>query len=149
MATLQELRARLTDAQAKAAHLLVANSFANKDEKRTLDDIAHECGITRMQLWRWRYDNPDFIRYVEALSDMRLAAYRDLADAQLVKLIQGTSNNGIPSIKALELYYRLAGRLVDRKQIEFDDNTNRPRLTAAEVAKGLDELNAMLNDDNE
>lgn len=149
MATLQELKARLTDTQLKAAHLLVANSFASKDEKRTLEDIAHECGVTRQQLWRWRYDNRDFIKYVEALSDMRLAAYRDLADAQLIKLIQGTSNNGIPSIKALELYYKLAGRLVDRKQIEVDDVSNRPRLTAEEVAKGLDELNAMLNDDDD
>ena len=147
MATLQELKSRLTATQIKAAHLLVANSFANRDEKKTLEEIAHECGVSRVELWRWRYDNRDFIKYVEALSDMRLAAYRDLADAQLIKLIQGTSNNGIPSIKALELYYKLAGRLVDRKSIEVDDVSNRPRLTAEEVAKGLDELNAILNDD--
>lgn len=149
MATLQELKSRLTATQIKAAHLLVANSFASKEEKKTLEEIAHECGITRQQLWRWRYDNRDFIKYVEALSDMRLAAYRDLADAQLIKLIQGVSNNGIPSIKGLELYYKLTGRLVDRKQIEVDDVSNRPRLTAEEVAKGLDELNAMLNDDDD
>ena len=149
MATLQELRSRLTDTQVKAAYLLVQNSFANRDEKKTLEEIAHECGISRMELYRWRYNNADFIKFVEALSDMRLAAYRDMADAQLIKLIQGTSNNGIPSIKALELYYKLSGRLVDRKQIEVDDVANRPRLTAEEVAKGLDELNAMLNDENE
>jgi len=143
VATLQDLRAQLTDTQAKAAHLLVANSFASKDEKRNLEEIAHECGVTRQQLWRWRYDNPDFIRYVEALSDMRLAAYRDEVDAMLIKLIRG-GNNGIGSIKAVELYYKLAGRLVDRKQIELDDSTNRSRLTPAEVAKGLDELNSIL-----
>jgi transcriptional regulator with XRE-family HTH domain len=149
MATLQELRSRLTDTQVKAAYLLVQNSFANRDEKKTLEEIAHECGISRMELYRWRYNNTDFIKFVEALSDMRLAAYRDMADAQLIKLIQGTSNNGIPSIKALELYYKLSGRLVDRKQIEVDDVANRPRLTAEEVAKGLDELNAMLKDEDE
>lgn len=62
-----------------------------------------------------------------------------------VKLIMGTSNNGMPSIKALELYYKIFGSLVDKKSIEFDDGSNRPRLTAKEVSEGLNELNAMLN----
>lgn len=146
MATLEELRSQLTDTQAKAAHLLVQNSFANRDEKKTLEEIAHECGVSRMQLYNWRQDI-DFIRYKKALSEKHLASYRDLADAQLLKLVKGTSNNGVPYVKGLELYYKICGDLVDKKSIEFEDGSNRPRLTAKEVSEGLDELNAMLNEE--
>ncbi|MGG4042372.1 phBC6A51 family helix-turn-helix protein [Bacillus smithii] len=147
MATLEELRSQLTDTQAKAAYLLFQNSFANRDEKKTLEEIAHECGVSRMQLYNWRQDI-DFIRYKKALSERHLAFHRDFVDSQLMKLIKGTSNNGIPSIKALALYYKLCGDLVDKKSIEFEDVSRRPRLTEKEISEGLNELNAMLDEGN-
>lgn len=144
MATMDELKARLDDRQIKAAHLLVANSFASKEDRKTKEELAEEVGISRQYLWVWESNNRDFIAYKAGLSDMFLASYRDLADSQLIKLIKGTSNNGNPSIKALELYYKLDGRLVNRSEVDINDSVNRPRLTQAEIQQGLRELDDML-----
>src|SRR5690625_7794813 len=111
--TFEDLKLRLTPAQRRAAHLIVENDFAAKSERKTLKEIAEELRIDERTLYNWR-QNPDFTRYIAALSDGELATFRSLADSQLIKLIKGTSNNGLPAIRALELFYRLEGRLVER-----------------------------------
>jgi transcriptional regulator with XRE-family HTH domain len=147
MATLKELQENLTPQQQMAAHLLIANEFAGK-EKRTQEELAEEIGISRMTLHNWKTEDIDFIRYTAALTDMKLDSYRSLVDARLMTLIEkGPSNNGIPSIKAIELYYKLSGRLVERKEVtQFTElQTDRPRrLSDEEVAQGLEELNDLL-----
>ncbi|ONK24353.1 hypothetical protein BLX87_05420, partial [Bacillus sp. VT-16-64] len=82
--TFEELKQRLTPGQRLAAELIVANDFAPKGEKKTLDQIAEEVGITDRQLYNWR-QNPDFTRYMAAISDNKLDNYRSLADSQLIK----------------------------------------------------------------
>src|SRR5699024_10985780 len=111
------LKLRLTPAQRKAAELIVANDFAPKGEKRTLDEIAEEVGVDRRTIYNWR-QSADFRRYMAAISDGELANYRSLADSQLIKLIKGTSNNGLPAIRGLELFYKLEGRLVERSVVQ-------------------------------
>jgi hypothetical protein len=60
----------------------------------------------------------DFIRYQTALTDVKLESYRTLVDAKHMHLIEkGASNNGILPIKALELYDKLSGRLVERSEV--------------------------------
>ncbi|MEH7119082.1 phBC6A51 family helix-turn-helix protein [Neobacillus vireti] len=147
MATLKELQENLTPQQQMAAHLLVANEFSGK-EKRSQEELAEEIGITRQALHQWRTQNVNFIRYQAALTDMKLDSYRSLVDSRLMALIErGPSNNGIPSIKAIELYYKLSGRLVERREVtQFtEQQEGRRRLTDEEVAQGLEELNDLLN----
>lgn len=140
--SMDDLKDALSTQQVMAAHLLVANEFAGK-EKKTQDELAEEIGVSRQTLHKWRTDNADFIRYQSALTDMKLDSYRSLVDSRLMTLIErGPSNNGIPSIKAIELYYKLSGRLVERKEITTNTQTDKPRMTQEEIAKGLEELNA-------
>jgi len=113
--TLDQLKAKLTPAKQKAAELVLEREYAPKGEKATYEDIAEAVGVTERTLYEWRKDTY-FIQYLAVISDQKLDNYRGLADAQLIKLIQGTSNNGIASIKALELYYKLAGKLVERRE---------------------------------
>ncbi|USK84512.1 hypothetical protein [Peribacillus asahii] len=40
-------------------------------------------------------------------------------------IIEGTSNNGNASVKSLELYYELAGKLVDRREVVSDAEVNK------------------------
>ena len=141
--TFEELKQRLTPGQRLAAELIVANDFAPKGEKKTLDQIAEEVGITDRQLYNWR-QNPDFTRYMAAISDNKLDNYRSLADSQLIKLIQGTSNNGVASIKALELFYRLNGRMQDRQTLVVEDS-RKPTYSRDEISRGLEELNKYVN----
>lgn len=141
--TLSELKSKLTPQQLAAAELLVANDFAGK-EKKTYQEIAEELEIDARTLYNWRH-TPAFIRYCATLSDSKLDSYRSVADAQLMKLIAGTSNNGIPSIKALELFYKLNGKLVERREVVQTEELNRPkRMSDEELQRGLEEMNKML-----
>src|SRR5699024_12024327 len=98
MMTYEDLKLLLTAEQRNAAELIVANDFAPKGEKRKLDEIAFEVGVDRRTLYNWR-QNADFTRFMSAISDNKLDNHRSLADSQLIKLIAGTSNNGVASIK--------------------------------------------------
>lgn len=143
--TIEELKDRLTPQQQKAVDLLIENEFAGK-EKRTQEDIAEEIGISRMQLYKWRVENPDFAEYYRRKADAKLNAMSVMVDARLMSLIDGSMwNNGIPSVKAIELFYRRFGLLVDRKEIT---NVDKPKseLSQSEIAEGLDKLSAMLGD---
>ncbi|MGC4378313.1 phBC6A51 family helix-turn-helix protein [Fictibacillus sp. Mic-4] len=144
MKTLDDLKHGLTDQQLLAAQLLVSNEFAGK-EKRKLEEIAEEVGVSRVALWNWRKKDLRFIEYMSALSDITLDSYRSVADAQLMKLIKGTSNNGLPAIKALELYYKLSGRLVDKREIVTKENDAPVRKTKQEIAEELRKLDELLN----
>ncbi|SKA88777.1 phBC6A51 family helix-turn-helix protein [Sporosarcina newyorkensis] len=142
--TLAELKRRLKPKQLLAAELLVANEFETKESRRTYEAIAEEVGITARCLYEWRQD-PDFIRYSAAVSDTRLDSYRALADAQLIKLISGTSNNGLASVRGLELFYKLNGKLVEKREVVTHDKAAGQRLNDDDLRKGIEELNEMLD----
>ena len=141
--TITELKRRLKPNQLAAAELIVANEFAEKGARRSYEEIAEEVGITARSLYEWR-KNPDFIHYSAAISDSHLDSYRALADAQLIKLISGTSNNGLASIKALELFYKLNGKLVEKREVVTHDTASAPRISGEELRKGIDQLTEMI-----
>jgi len=142
--TLSELKARLSADQLKAAELLVSNDYAGK-AKKSYESLADELGMSVRTLYNWRQE-PDFIRYCAWISETKLDAFRATADAQLIKLIEGSSNNGLASIKALELFYKLNGRLIDRREVvQTEESSRTKRISDDELQRGLDELNDMLN----
>lgn len=114
--TLEQLRAKLTPNQLRAAELILEKEYAPKGEKKNYSEIAAELGIDTSTLYLWR-QNPDFVKYLAAVSDTKLDSARAVADAQLMRLVNGTSNNGMASIKALELYYKLIGKLTEKREI--------------------------------
>ncbi|MGG3692195.1 phBC6A51 family helix-turn-helix protein [Heyndrickxia ginsengihumi] len=117
METIDSLKERLTAQQLQAVELLVENEFAGKN-KRTQDEIADEVGVSRMTLFSWRTENADFIEYFRRRADERLNAMSVMVDAKLISLIDGSQwNNGIPSVRAIDLFYRRFGLLVDRKEV--------------------------------
>ncbi|TKI67918.1 hypothetical protein FC756_12100 [Lysinibacillus mangiferihumi] len=114
--TLDALKARLTPNQLRAAELLLEKEYAPKGEKKTYAQISEQIGIDTSTLYHWRH-NTDFVQYLATVSDTKLDSARAVADAQLMNLVKGTSNNGNASIKALELYYKLVGKLVDKREV--------------------------------
>lgn len=134
---LRDLRQEITEEQAQAAVKLVENSFAGR-ERKTLEEIAEEIGISRTTLWTWSND-VNFIRYKEALADQLLRDNIDLANGQLLALIRGDfTANKTPSIKALELFYKLSGKLVEKKEITT--NVDKPKVSQSEIEQELAEL---------
>ncbi|MBN9655976.1 hypothetical protein J0K78_17000 [Halobacillus sp. GSS1] len=144
MKTIKDIEAHLDNRKIKAAHLLVANDFAPKGEVRTVEDISEEVGVSRKTIYEWKKEII-FIKYMEALSDVSLASYRSKVDSQLMKLIEGTSNNGQASVKALEMWYKLHGRLVERSEI-MDESSPKATRTYSdeEMQREMDELSEMM-----
>jgi len=121
--TIDQLKAKLTPAKQLATELILEREYAPKGEKATYEQIADQVGVTDRTLLEWRKD-PYFAQYLSVVSTQKLDNFRGLADAQLINLIKGTSNNGNASIKALELYYKIAGVLVERREVVNTDSTD-------------------------
>lgn len=117
--TITELQASLSPIQVDVAHAMVAAEFDHAttkgSKKRTLESIAEEHGIHRSTISRYK-KNPDFTAYMAAISRQEIDGMRPIAYAQLMRLVVGTSQNSIPSIKALELFFKISGDLTTKTE---------------------------------
>lgn len=138
--SLRELTDALDDRQQKAVEMLVENEFNRALGNTTITEkeIAEEIGVSRQTLSRWK-KLPAFIEFTAYHSKLQTDMLRPLADSQLAKLIKGTSNNGIPSIKSLELYYKISGVLVERREQTYVDG-NKPTLSQEQIERGIEDL---------
>lgn len=150
--TYEQLEVQLTPIQRKAAWLLVNGDLETigGGKKKSLEEIAKECGIDTRTLYNWRTRDANFISYCTAISDRVTDSFIAEADAMLRKLCLegGGTVNGerIGSIKALELLYKRKGLLVNKSEVttnETSQHTTRP-LTDAEIQEKLAELNRTL-----
>lgn len=138
----RELEAKLTVNQQKAALMLVENDLRSTDEKMTQEEIATELGIDRSTLYLWRTRNKNFIDYKNEISDDFLSEHRSKVYSQLLKLINGPQ----PSVKAIDLYLKRFGLLTEKQVITNDDGSGTR--SNDDLAKELEELDELLNDEN-
>lgn len=141
------LGARLTPQQRLAAQEMVDNQFGLLTEdgsKLTNLQLQERLGIGNDTFYRWRRDS-DFIAYMNVLADEELDVNRAEVYAQLIKAVRGGAN-GIPSVKALDLYMKRFGLLVERSVITDErEDAYRPVKTDAQIAAELAELDRMIN----
>ncbi|PAK55421.1 phBC6A51 family helix-turn-helix protein [Paenibacillus sp. 7541] len=142
------LEAQLTPQQQRAAQLIVSNEWAellNEDgKKRTMKELADEIGIARSTLFEWKAQEA-FAAYVNYLTERQLDAMRSEVYVQLMRAIRGGAN-GIPSVKALDLYMRRYGLLTDRTVVEDTRETiETRRKTDDEIRAEIAELDAMVS----
>lgn len=140
------LEAQLTGQQKRAAELLVANEWAELTEygrKKTMQELADEISIARSTLYEWKA-NESFSDYVNYLTDKQLESMRGEVNVGIMRLIRGGAN-GIPSVKALDLYLRRFALLTDKTIVEDTRDTVLTRQkTDEEVRKDIAELDAMI-----
>jgi len=143
MSRLQDLAAKLTEQQKKAAYMLVENDLkSNKDEtKLSYQEIAEEVGVTYKTIWEWKTKNRNFIDYKNEISDDFLSEKRSKVYGQLLKLIESDQ----PSVKAIDLFMRRFSLLTDKTVIETNDNDQR---SEDEIKRQLAELDSLLGDEN-
>jgi hypothetical protein len=137
---LKLLESKLTPQQQKAAFLLVENDLRDNGEKRTLEDIAEEVGVTYKTIWSWRKTNRNFIDYKNEIADDFLAEHRAGVYGQLMKLINGSQ----PSVKAIDLYLKRFGLLTE-KQVTVTEDGSGSR-SNEDLAKELEEIDELLED---
>ncbi|WP_223068110.1 phBC6A51 family helix-turn-helix protein [Paenibacillus caui] len=146
------LESQLTPQQRKAAQLIVNNEWAellNEDgKKKTAQELADEIGIARSTFFEWKSQEV-FGAYVNYLTDLQLSAMRSEVNVQLMKAIRGGAN-GVPSVKALDLYFRRYGLLTDRTVVEDTRETIETRRKSdEEIQAEISELDAMINRQSE
>lgn len=142
------LEAQLTAQQRKAAQLLVANEWgellSEDGRKKSMQELAEDIGIARSTLYEWK-GQERFIDYVNYLTDINLSGMRAEVNFALMKAIRG-GNNGLPSVKAIDLYMRRWALLSDRTIVEDrrDEITNN-RKTDEEIRRDIAELNDLVD----
>jgi DNA-directed RNA polymerase specialized sigma subunit len=141
------LEAQLTVQQRKAAQLLVANEWgeilSEDGRKKSMQEVAEEIGIARSTLYEWKAQER-FIDYVNYLTDINLSGMRAEVNVALMKAIRG-GNNGLPSVKAIDLYMRRWALLSDRTIVEDRrDEIASNRKTDEEIRREIAELNDLV-----
>ncbi|RAI96859.1 putative insertion element HTH domain-containing protein [Paenibacillus pabuli] len=142
------LEAQLTVQQRKAAQLLVANEWgellSEDGRKKSMQELAEEIGIARSTLYEWKAQE-HFIDYVNYLTDINLRGMQSEVNVALMKAIRG-GNNGLPSVKAIDLYMRRWALLSDRTIVEDrrEDNASN-RKTDEEIRRDIAELNDLVD----
>lgn len=138
MATRKELEAKLTLQQRKAALMLVENELET-EEKKTLDEVAEEVGVTRQALYKWRTQNKAFIEYRNMLADDFFSSMRPFVYRQLLRTISGPQ----PSIKGLDLFMRRFALLTDKTIVE-DNTVGSENRSDESLKRELEELDELL-----
>ncbi|MCK6076260.1 phBC6A51 family helix-turn-helix protein [Paenibacillus silvae] len=142
------LEAQLTVQQRKAAQLLVSNEWgellSEDGRKKSMQEVAEEIGIARSTLYEWKAQE-HFIDYVNYLTDINLRGMQSEVNVALMKAIRG-GNNGLPSVKAIDLYMRRWALLSDRTIVEDrrEDNASK-RKTDEEIRREIAELNDLVD----
>jgi|HigsolmetaAR204D_1030405.scaffolds.fasta_scaffold00975_18 transcriptional regulator with XRE-family HTH domain len=105
--------------------MLVDNEFGlltPDGKKLTVEQLAEKIGIAKSTLYEWK-KNPDFIRYKDYLADDQFATQRE----RVYRSVLDAIDRG--SIKAMDLWMRRFGLLVDRQIVENEtDPTKIPDL---------------------
>lgn len=141
------LESQLSPQQKKAAQLIVSNDWGtliDGGKKKTMQELADEIGIARSTLFEWKALD-SFGEYVNYLTDQELAGMRTEVYTQLMRAIRG-GPNGIPSVKALELFMRRFGMLTDRTVVEDTrEAVDSRRKTDDEIRKDIADLDALVS----
>lgn len=144
--SIKELEAELTPQQILVAQAIVDAEFEvamrSTTKRKTQGEIAEEFDVHRSTITRWK-KNPTFVEYLGAISRQEIDAIRPLVMAQLARLIRGSSNNGIPSLKAIEIYLKMSGDLISRSEstsVTIDGTAKSEKEIAEGLRRMTDEL---------
>lgn len=119
---------------------LIAIALLSQPNKAgfSFEEIAKQAGISVRQLHRWR-KNPEF---KQAIVEQSLENVKEVLP-NVLKAHQKQAERG--NIKAIELFYKLFGLLVEKQEIEQNVNSSNAK-NNEELAKELAELKSLIDE---
>lgn len=142
----EQLEEQLDARQIRAAYLLIENELLSRTDPdyKTQEEIAKEVGVRRESLWRWRKQDQTFIEYRKEIAKDYLGDSVNIFVDALIRSMRGT--NGVPSMKALDLYAKHIGFIQPDNQVEVNVGGGRSEKDLQDELKRLDEQLAQLDD---
>lgn len=140
----------LTVQQKQVAQMLVDNEFgllSADGKKLSVDEVADRAGVARSTVFLWK-KKAEFRAHMTSLAEEEFEANRAKVYAGVMKLIDG-GNNGLPSVRALDLYMRRYGLLTDKHVVETGADVARREISEQERAQALDKLDRLLDGKSE
>ena len=140
----KKLAAKLKPHQRHAALLLVEKELGeniDRKNKKTMNEIGDEVGVSRQMLHYWKTQDPVFVKYMNILADEFLSSKQSMVYRKLEELIE---KNG--SVKAIELYLKMHNKLTERQEL-ININSDGTQ-TDDDIAEDIAELNDLLGEDD-
>lgn len=103
----------------------------------SFEEIAEKAGISVRQLHRWR-SNPEF---KQAVVEQSLENVKEVIPNVLKAHVKRAESG---NVKAIELFYKLFGLLVEKQEIE--QNVKTEQKDNADLAKELEELKSLIDE---
>jgi len=86
---------KLRPGQREAAYKLVEYEFTPKSERKTIEQIADEVGVTRKTIHKWKTHDRNFINYKNHLAAQFADSHLPLVYSKLIESIERGSVRGI------------------------------------------------------
>lgn len=136
---LKRLYAELTNNQRRLLELHVARDYAQLqgEERKSWGDIAKELGVAERTVRKWKAD-PIYKECYRIRSMAHLDHFLGEVNSRLVEAIRKGAGNGTISVKALELYYKVAGHFENRHVLVNEESEDTRDVEA--LRKKADEL---------
>lgn len=137
-----ELEVKLGPQKLKAIDLLLDKQMRPKrgeDKGKTMEQIAAEVGVSHMSIHRWKNDD-EFIELKNLYAERILSESIPTVHGVLLKSIKSKQ----PSMKALEMFYKLHSMLNDKQIVENVNDVDKR--DDASVSESLAELDALLDE---
>lgn len=117
-----------------AAMLLAEREFMPKDERKTDEQIAEEAGVTRMTVYLWRTQDPNFIAYKNYLASDMMDSHLPLVYAKLIGIIKQGNAKGI------EMFLKRMGDLDSKSEVTVREGASEDMTVEERKAELLKRL---------
>lgn len=118
--------------QQKAAILLVENDFvSSREERKSKEQIAEECGVTRVTLWHWDTKDTNFIAYKNYIASEMMNSQLSYVYSKLMDII-GEGNS-----KGIEMFLKRMGDLDTKTDLTIDDRRQGDEMSFTERKDAL------------
>ncbi|MET3683646.1 hypothetical protein ABID56_001755 [Alkalibacillus flavidus] len=125
---------QLNSTERYAAALMAQNDMNLKGNRLSIGELADAVDINVRTLYNWR-SNPEFQRYRNDIVTLALDDAQAKAAARLIEMAEG-KHTGTPSMKAIELVFKLNGKLSDKHEHYY----NGPQQNEKVDVQDLDDI---------
>ena len=122
---------KLSDHEKRVAVIIAQNDLNHVRNRKSISEIAELAGYSERGLYHLRA-KAEFQRFRGDIVTLSLNDAQTQATARLLEMVNGT-HTGTPSMKAIELLFKLTGRLSDKQELTIRNGGDAEDLKTADI----------------